>query len=129
MAILLSFLLSWLGAPDPAEAARRLEAVGFEHFADPVQRWRPLVEMHFPDEEVETALCIIHHESGGDPAADNPSSSATGLFQILASQWGDHFQVTEAHLFEPWLNTRIAGLIWERAGWWAWSPYVRGVCR
>ena len=32
-------------------------------------------------------LCIIAHESGGDPAAVNPSSGAGGLFQFLPSSW------------------------------------------
>lgn len=31
--------------------------------------------------------CIIRHESGGDPAAVNPSSGAGGLFQFLPSSW------------------------------------------
>jgi len=31
--------------------------------------------------------CIIAHESGGDPAAVNPSSGAGGLFQFLPSSW------------------------------------------
>lgn len=34
-----------------------------------------------------TFECIIAHESGGDPAAVNPSSGAGGLFQFLPSSW------------------------------------------
>ena len=36
---------------------------------DPVDRWRPLVGEHFPAAEVSRALCVIGHESGGDPDA------------------------------------------------------------
>jgi resuscitation-promoting factor RpfC len=31
--------------------------------------------------------CVISHESGGNPAAVNPSSGAGGLFQFLPSTW------------------------------------------
>ena len=86
-----SILLLWFGLAEPAVVVNELEAgvesVAFEHIADPVERWRPLLEQHFPAEEVETALCIVRHESGGDPAADNPRSSATGLFQFIESTW------------------------------------------
>jgi len=30
---------------------------------------------------------VIAHESGGDPAAVNPSSGAGGLYQFLPSTW------------------------------------------
>jgi len=54
---------------------------------DPVTRWRPLVEEYFPQELVDQALAIIECESNGDPAARNPRSSATGLFQFLSRTW------------------------------------------
>jgi hypothetical protein len=31
--------------------------------------------------------CVIQRESGGNPAAVNPSSSAGGLYQFLPSTW------------------------------------------
>ena len=31
--------------------------------------------------------CVIQNESGGNPAAVNPSSGAGGLFQFLPSTW------------------------------------------
>ncbi|HET9260000.1 MAG TPA: transglycosylase SLT domain-containing protein [Acidimicrobiia bacterium] len=125
MSTLLSILLLWFGLAEPAVVVNELEAgiesVAFEHIADPVERWRPLLEQHFPAEEVETALCIIRHESGGDPAADNPRSSATGLFQILAGPWGDHYGVTEDHFRDAELNVRLARDIWDQSGWVAWT--------
>jgi soluble lytic murein transglycosylase-like protein len=104
-------------------------AVSETESADPVQRWRPLVAAYFPDAEVETALCIIRHESGGNPNADNPGSTARGLFQILGSLWASHYGVAQAELYDPVTNIRIAGDIWDQHGWSAWSPYQRGVCR
>lgn len=106
-----------------------LSQVTPQHQAGPVERWRPLVESQFPATEVDTAMCIIRHESNGDPEADNPRSSARGLFQILGSLWGPKYGVTQSELDNALLNTRIARDIWDRQGWWAWSPYRRGSCR
>lgn len=106
-----------------------VDAIAAQHDAGPVERWRPLVESEFPDSQVETAMCIIRHESNGDPDADNPRSSASGLFQVLGSLWAPYYGVTRAQLYEPLVNIRIARDIWQRHGWWAWSPYKRGSCR
>lgn len=53
----------------------------------PMRRWQRLVEQYFPPERVEEALSIIDCESGGDPNARNPRSSATGLFQFIDRTW------------------------------------------
>lgn len=53
----------------------------------PMQRWQRLVEQYFPAERVNEALSIIDCESGGDPDARNPRSSATGLFQFIDGTW------------------------------------------
>jgi hypothetical protein len=37
--------------------------------------------------ELDSALWIIHRESGGDPRARNPRSSAHGLGQLLDGTW------------------------------------------
>lgn len=125
MSVLLSILLLWFGAAEPVDLATELEDVAFEQLADPVERWRPLVEDHFPAEEIEVALCVIRHESGGNPGADNPRSSATGLFQVLSSLWSDHYGVSYAQLLDPEINTRVARSIWDQSGWSAWSAYRR----
>lgn len=125
MSLLLSFLLLWFGAAEPVDLAAELEAMAFEQLADPVERWRPLVEEHFPPEEIEVALCVIRNESGGNPSADNPRSSATGLFQVLSSLWSDHYGVSYQQLLEPEVNTRVARAIWDESGWQAWSAYRR----
>ncbi|MGD2059785.1 MAG: transglycosylase SLT domain-containing protein [Acidimicrobiia bacterium] len=128
MNLLLVLCLFWLGLGQPADLTAELETIAIEHLAGPVERWRPLVAEHFPSAEVDTAMCIIRHESGGDPAADNPRSSASGLFQILESLWGPHYGVSAKELFEPTTNVRLASDIWDQHGWRAWSPYKRGLC-
>ncbi len=125
MSVLLSILLLWFGAAEPVDLATEFEDIAFEQLADPVERWRPLVASHFPPEEIEVALCVIRYESGGHPGADNPRSSATGLFQVLSSLWSDHYGVSYAELLDPEVNTRIARAIWDESGWTAWSAYRR----
>lgn len=129
MNFVLALLLLWMGVGDPSDLAHELNTVAQERLVDPVERWRPLITAQFPDEEVDTALCIVQHESAGNPQAANPSSTASGLFQILGSLWGPRFGVSYAQLHQPDINVRIARQIWEQQGWWAWSPYQRGACR
>jgi Transglycosylase-like domain len=41
-----------------------------------------------PVHSVNTFLaCVIAHESGGDPKAENPTSTASGLYQFLDGTW------------------------------------------
>lgn len=130
MSLLLTICLSVPGVCQ-GNYVDQLEAAGLSEaeYTDPVDRWRPLVAGVFPAAEVETALCIIRHESGGSPDADNPRSSARGLFQVLGSMWAPHYGVSQAELYDPVTNVDIAADIWENYGWSAWSPYQRGACR
>lgn len=91
-------------------------------------QWAGLVAAHFPAGEVDTALCIMGHESGGNPNADNPRSSARGLMQVLASLWAPYYGISYDALYDPDTNLRIARLIWDQSGWAAWSPWQRGLC-
>ncbi len=129
MSLVLSLCLVMPGVCDVPELEDYLEALAFDETAGAIERWRPLVSLYFPNEEVETALCIIDHESRGRPGADNPRSTARGLFQILGSLWAPHYGVARSDLYDPAINTRIALDIWENYGWGAWSPYQRGLCR
>lgn len=90
-----------------------------------VEQWRSLVAAYFAPDEVETALCIMAHESGGNPNAKNPNSSASGLFQHLKSWW-DYFDFDP---FIPEQSIRAAKQLKDLYGWSQWSPYKRGRCR
>lgn len=129
MSLALSLCLIVPGVCEVLSLDDYLEAAAVHETAGPVERWRPLVASEFPGDEVDTALCIIRHESRGDPEADNPRSSARGLFQILGSLWAPHYGVSRAELYDPVTNARLARDIWDNYGWWAWSPYKRGACR
>ena len=129
MSLALSLCLVLPGICDVPELDDYLEAVAVSETGGAIERWRPLVSLYFPPDQVERALCIIDHESNGDPRADNPRSSARGLFQVLGSLWAPHYGIARSDLYDPVINTRIALDIWENYGWSAWSPYQRGSCR
>lgn len=93
-----------------------------------VEEWRPLVNGHFSDlgpEAVEMMMRIIACESGGNPHARNPHSSATGLAQIMWSVWGDYYGFSRADLEIPELNLWTARQVYDQQGWYAWTCWRR----
>jgi len=100
----------------------------FRSVPDRVERWRSLVSAWFPAEAVDTMMCLMKYESGGDPRAKNPTSSARGVFQIMASIWSPVFGVSYDDLNDPDTNIRLAAQIYDRQGYGAWEPYGRGLC-
>lgn len=87
-----------------------------------VDGWWSLVAINFPPDEVDTALRVMACESGGNPKAKNPRSSASGLFQILGG-WADHFGFPREWLFDPEINVETARRVWDIQGWGAWTCY------
>jgi len=84
-----------------------------------VEQWRPLVETYFPSDWVEWALRIMQCESGGDPNAKNPHSSASGLFQHLARLWPGRAKAagwTGASVFNPEANIAVAAWLLHHGG-------------
>jgi tetratricopeptide (TPR) repeat protein len=64
------------------------EAIAYRNAIGPsVEKWRPLVEEHFPADLVDQALAVMRCESWGNPFAVNPYSGASGLFQFMAGTW------------------------------------------
>lgn len=92
-----------------------------------VEQWRDLTAAYFGG-EVDLALCLMGHESGGNPNAYNSSSGASGLMQVMGF-WADEFGMNRDALFNPDTNLSIAKQIRDMQGWGAWSPYKRGECR
>ncbi len=88
--------------------------------------WRPLLEQFFRPEHVDKALRVIRCESGGDPNAKNPRSTASGLFQHLGSLWEARAikaGLGEADIFDPVANVAAAAwLVYEGGGWGHWNP-------
>lgn len=73
------------------------------------EQWRPLIAAHFPADAVNRAVAICNCESRGNPAARNPRSSATGLFQILRGST------------DPVANVTQAAAMYRTRGWKPWA--------
>ncbi len=88
--------------------------------------WRPIVELYFEPRHVNRALRVMQCESGGDPSAKNPTSTASGLFQHLGSLWGPRAEKAGwagADVFDPHSNIAVAAwLVYEGGGWGHWNP-------
>ncbi|MDX2342860.1 MAG: transglycosylase SLT domain-containing protein [Acidimicrobiia bacterium] len=84
-----------------------------------VERWRPVVDMYFPEDRVDWALRIMACESHGDPQAKNPNSSASGLFQHLARLWPERAVAAgwaDADVFDPFDNIAVAAWLLDNGG-------------
>lgn len=92
-----------------------------------VEQWRGLVAAYFPANQVDTALCIMSYESGGNPNAYNSRSGASGLMQVLKG-WADNFGYSPDDLFDPAVNLSISAILYADGGWSHWSPWNRGAC-
>lgn len=84
-----------------------------------VEQWRTLVSSYFPADQVEKALRVMACESGGDPYADNPRSTAAGLYQFLASTWAAT-PYAASSVYDPTSNVAAAAWLWSRQGWTPW---------
>lgn len=89
-----------------------------------VETWRSLVGAYFRTEDVDLALRVIACESHGDPAAQNPRSSAAGLFQHLTRYWARRAAAAGfagASVFDPEANVAAAAwLVYSDGGWSHW---------
>ncbi len=121
-----------VGCPPPTEVslcgtAERVELTPADLVPDAptgAEDWRPLVASFFEPTDVDRAIRVIRCESGGNPTAKNPRSTASGLFQHLASMWGDRSVaagVAGSDVFDPVANVQVAAwLVYEGGGWSHW---------
>ena len=93
-----------------------------------VERWRSLVAQYWLAADVDFALCLIALESGGDPNADNPRSSASGLMQHLASYWDERSAKagwTGASIWDPEANIAVGAWLYYTGGAGHWTPHAK----
>ena len=65
---------------------------------------------------------VLACESGGNPTAENPRSSASGLWQFLDSTWDGHGGYARASYAPPSVQNDKAAMLWAGgagAGHWA----------
>ena len=104
-------------------------------FPRSVERWRDLVERHWPSSQVPVALCVMRFESHGIPDAHNTAETeaeggSAGLFQIAVENLAGKNRVagleSEPHrnriesrsvLLTPDGNIRMAAAMWRAEGW------------
>ncbi len=97
----------------------------FRGVGNDVEQWRWLVEIWFAPADVERALDIMACESGGNPNAKNPTSTASGLFQHLrawwSGEWGTHGPFDP---FDPAESVEAAAYLrYDTPGGWShWNP-------
>ncbi len=70
----------------------------------------------------EKALSVAKCESGFNPKAKNPTSSASGVFQIIRSTWNAYAEAGES-VWNPRDNIRVAYRIWLASGR-SWRQWV-----
>lgn len=84
-----------------------------------VEEWSFLISKYFQPGDVPWAMRVMACESGGDPNAKNPTSTASGLFQHLASYWDGRSVAAGwggADIFDPEANVAVAAWLFYTGG-------------
>ena len=93
-------------------------------------QWGLLVQRYFDAGEYDTAMSVLSCESGFNPTADNPTSTAQGGWQFLRSTWewsttGSGYTV-DAYPDgpnDPEQATMMAAWLQDTYGWSQWECY------
>lgn len=108
LTLLPDYVLRWVPPPPPVPRVRT--------YSPQVERWRSLIEAHFDSADIPWAMRVMNCESMGDPSAQNPTSTADGLFQFLDGTWAE---TPYAHLskFDPEANIAAAAWLLRDSPW------------
>ncbi len=90
-------------------------------FTSGVEQWRSLVATYFRPGDVDRALRIMACESGGNPNAKSPISSASGLMQHLGKYWATRSAAAGfagVSIFDPTANVATAAWLRDQPGGW-----------
>ena len=82
------------------------------------------LDRHWPASSRQWARSIVARESGGDPTAANPRSSARGCWQLLPSLHSGRFSklgYSPSQWADPDVNTLVALDLYREAGTSPWS--------
>jgi len=80
----------------------------------------------FTGEQLQIAVAVAKAESGFNPNAANPASSARGMWQIMLSAHQD--KLVGKDWRDPYDNAAVAHAVWVAAGrsWTPWVAYTSG---
>src|SRR5688572_30367614 len=97
-------------------------------FPPEVEQWRSLVAKYFPPEEVDRALWVMWHESGGNPGIPSQFNAgggedSHGLWQINLNAHPSMKGKTN----DPEAATAYAAKLWADQGWRPWSVTHKGI--
>jgi hypothetical protein len=88
----------------------------------PCAGWQDTIAAYFPADQVAKACRVMMCESGGNPHAENPGSSASGLFQFLDSTWESTTGTpAPASAYGGATQVSAAAKLWSSSGWGPWS--------
>jgi len=88
----------------------------------PCGGWDATIAAHFPAEQTDKACSVMMCESRGNPTAENPRSSASGLWQFLSSTWESTTGTpAPASSYSADVQTAAAASLWRSSGWRPWS--------
>jgi len=99
------------GVPRFTSASRGPRA---SYGTEAVERWREMVSAY--DWDADTALLVIACESQGNPGAQNPTSDARGLWQLLGWEHVAYRLHGVWSVMNPYVATDVAYRIWEWGG-------------
>lgn len=74
-----------------------------------------------------TAVAVAGAESGYNPNAENPTSTAKGMWQIMMSLHEPKFNGADWR--DPYASARVAHMLWVESGWQPWVAYTSGAYR
>lgn len=114
-------------SPEPPEQTEESQAVVGSVLAsetpycyDPITCIRDVgEELGVPNQDILTMIRIARAESGLRPRAKNPTSTASGVYQIIASTWYHYDCVGDKWDFED--NIRCAYRLYQRSGFQPWN--------
>lgn len=117
-----SFGLSVTGTPDSTPSDKQGGVYVRSGYLSETEM-RGLVSKHFEQADVNRAIRVAWCMSSFNPAAINPATGASGLFQHLPDTWTERSVAAghpEASIFDPAANVAVAAwMLYDLPGGWS----------
>ena len=116
----------WITPPTPAELTEYQSCRETKYVVYSVEKWIPLVQSYFAEEDVVRALKVIYCESSGRPAVTGQNTDGTndvGLWQFNDRTWAwlkNKLGIIGSR-DNPEVATRYAAWLVYNDGWHHWN--------